>query len=309
MNTVEKWDLSNRRTLAKAISLIESTAEKDQPAADALITELGKMPSQAPAPVIAITGAPGAGKSTFIDAFGQKLANLGHLIAILTIDPTSPLSGGAILGDKTRMSKLAQHPNVFIRPSPSGAGRLGGVSAKTEDVIYILQAAGFEYIFIETVGVGQSEIDASLMSNIVMMLIAPGAGDELQGIKKGNLEFVDLLIVNKYDGDTKEIARATADDYQLALTGLNKKVILTSALEATNFEEILAAVNGCPRGPVSHDQALTLLKRRLESELLQKLMAIPAIAHFYHEVESQCLPTRIKAKIFNEKLKNLLTPQ
>lgn len=309
MNTVEKWDLSNRRTLAKAISLIESTAEKDQPAADALITELGKIARQAPAPVIAITGAPGAGKSTFIDAFGQKLANLGHRIAILTIDPTSPLSGGAILGDKTRMSKLAQHPNVFIRPSPSGAGRLGGVAAKTEDVIYILQAAGFEYIFIETVGVGQSEIDASLMSNIVMMLIAPGAGDELQGIKKGNIEFVDILIVNKYDGDTKEIARATADDYRLALTGLNKKVILASALEATNFDEILAAVNGCPCDPVSHEQALTLLKRRLESELLQTLMAIPPIAQFYHEVENQCLPTRMKAKIFNEKLKNLLTPQ
>lgn len=209
----------NRRALAKAITLIESNNPKDRKAALELLDRVSAHSGNSVR--IGISGSPGVGKSTFIEAFGLLLIDHGHRVCVLTIDPSSRLSGGSILGDKTRMNNLSSHQQAFIRPTPSGA-RLGGVARRTREVILLAEAAGFDTILIETVGVGQSEISVADMTDIFMLLLQPASGDELQGIKRGVMELADIIVVNKSDGKLEHAANATASSYLQAL-GLMKR--------------------------------------------------------------------------------------
>ena len=208
----------NRRALAKSITLIESINPHDRKCAIALLDRIS--PHSGDSIRVGISGSPGVGKSTFIEAFGLKLIDAGYRVCVLTIDPSSRLTGGSILGDKTRMKKLSNHPHAFVRPTPSGA-RLGGVARRTREAIMLAEAAGFNVILIETVGVGQSEIAVADMSDLFMLLLQPASGDELQGIKRGVMELADMIIVNKADGKLESAANATASSYMQAL-GLMK---------------------------------------------------------------------------------------
>ncbi len=204
----------NRGQLARAITLVESNAEQHFHKAQELLQKL--LAHSGKAIRIGITGVPGAGKSTFIEAFGTYLCDLGLRVAVLAIDPSSSLSGGSILGDKTRMEQLSRNPRAFIRPSPT-AGKLGGVHRKTREAMLICEAAGFDVILIETVGVGQSEVIIRDMVDFFMLLVLTGAGDELQGMKKGIMELADAVLVHKADGSNKEKAEQTRKEYSRIL--------------------------------------------------------------------------------------------
>ena len=204
----------NRVVLSQAITLVESTLEADQALASALVQEV--LPHTGQSIRIGITGVPGVGKSTFIEAFGKMLLDLGNKVAVLAVDPSSQLTKGSILGDKTRMEVLAADKRAFIRPSPSGS-TLGGLSAKTREAMLLCEAAGFDVILIETVGVGQSETAVKSMVDFFMLLMLSGAGDELQGIKKGIMEMADALVIHKADGDNLEAAQKAKSNYQNAL--------------------------------------------------------------------------------------------
>ena len=190
----------NRRALAKAITLIESTRAEHRPLAQTLLAAL--LPHTGGAIRMGISGAPGAGKSTFIEALGLQLTGAGHRVAVLAVDPSSALSGGSILGDKTRMEELSRHPHAFIRPSPSG-GTLGGVAARTREAMLACEAAGFDVVIVETVGVGQSETAVAGMTDVFVLLQLPNAGDDLQAIKRGIVELADVIVYNKIDLDRK----------------------------------------------------------------------------------------------------------
>jgi LAO/AO transport system kinase len=233
----------DRIVLARTITLVESTRAEDQRLAgevlETVISHTGKSFR------IGITGAPGAGKSTFIESFGKTLIDAGKKIAVLTIDPTSKITRGSILGDKTRMQELARHPQAFIRPTPSG-DTLGGVAAFTRESILFCEAAGFDTIIVETVGTGQSEITIKNMVDFFLLLMQPGSGDELQGIKKGIVEMADGIAITKADGDNIKAARATQADFQHALhllqprtSGWMPEVVTCSALESKGLREIL----------------------------------------------------------------------
>src|SRR5512139_1322534 len=204
----------DRATLARAITRIENTRADHRQTAHRLVQEL--LPATGKAVRLGITGAPGAGKSTTIDALGTYLTGQGHKVAVLAVDPSSSRTGGSILGDKTRMARLAIDANAFIRPSPS-SGTLGGVAAKTRETMLLCEAAGYDVVLVETVGVGQSETAVADMTDFFLVLMLPGAGDELQGIKKGVVELADMIAVNKADGDNVERAKAAAAEYQAAL--------------------------------------------------------------------------------------------
>jgi LAO/AO transport system kinase len=204
----------NRAMLGRAITLVESRNQKRQEAAQDLLHRL--LPHAGNAHRVGITGVPGVGKSTFIESLGTQLTAAGNKVAVLAVDPTSSRSGGSILGDKTRMAALASDPNAFIRPSPS-AGTLGGVARATRETIVVLEAAGYNVVLVETVGVGQSETTVADMVDFFLVLMLPGAGDELQGIKKGILELADMVAVNKADGDNRQRATAAQREYKTAL--------------------------------------------------------------------------------------------
>lgn len=203
-----------RTALARAITLIESRRSDHRAAAEDLVQAI--LPKTGRAMRVGVTGVPGVGKSTTIDALGAMLTGKGHRLAVLAVDPSSTRTGGSILGDKTRMQRLAADPAAFIRPSPS-AGALGGVAARTRETILVCEAAGFDVILVETVGVGQSETTVAGMTDFFLFLALPGAGDELQGVKKGVLELADMIAVNKADGDNLGRARHAAGDYRAAL--------------------------------------------------------------------------------------------
>ncbi len=231
-----------RKAVGKAITLIESTRDDDRVLAEQLISEL--LPHTGHSKRLGITGAPGVGKSTFIETFGLALIDKGHRVAVLAIDPSSPNTGGSILGDKTRMEYLSKKHEAFIRPSPT-SGRLGGIAARTREAMFILEAAGFDIVIIETVGVGQSEIAVSNLTDVFILLIAPAAGDDLQGIKRGIIELSDLIIINKADGELLPIANKTESDYDSALQVLRNKdrlgtpkIAKCSALMNTGIMEI-----------------------------------------------------------------------
>ncbi|POF31759.1 methylmalonyl Co-A mutase-associated GTPase MeaB [Roseibium marinum] len=203
-----------RAALARAITLVESRKTDHRRLAHQLIQDL--LPLTGNALRVGITGVPGVGKSTTIDTLGSNLTAAGHKVAVLAVDPSSTRTGGSILGDKTRMARLAVDPNAFIRPSPS-AGTLGGVAAKTRETMLLCEAAGFDVILVETVGIGQSETTVADMVDFFLVLMLPGAGDELQGIKKGVLEIADMIAVNKAEGDGLTSARSAASNYRAAL--------------------------------------------------------------------------------------------
>ncbi|WP_298986554.1 methylmalonyl Co-A mutase-associated GTPase MeaB [uncultured Roseibium sp.] len=204
----------NRAALARAITLVESKKADHRHLAHQLIQDL--LPLTGRATRVGITGVPGVGKSTTIDTLGSNLTNSGHRVAVLAVDPSSTRTGGSILGDKTRMARLAVDENAFIRPSPS-AGTLGGVAAKTRETMLLCEAAGFDVILVETVGIGQSETTVADMVDFFLVLMLPGAGDELQGIKKGVLEIADMIAVNKAEGEGALRARSAASNYRAAL--------------------------------------------------------------------------------------------
>jgi len=203
-----------RSTIARAITLAESRRADHQKSASRLVQEL--LPSTGKAVRVGITGAPGVGKSTTIDALGSFLTGAGDKVAVLAVDPSSARSGGSILADKTRMARLATDPNAFVRPSPS-SGTLGGVAAKTRESMLILEAAGYDIVLVETVGTGQSETMVADMTDCFLVLMLPGAGDELQGLKKGVVELADVIAINKADGDNIKRAKAAAAEYRAAL--------------------------------------------------------------------------------------------
>jgi len=207
----------DRRALARAITLVESTRPDHRERAEALLAEL--LPDTGRSVRIGITGVPGVGKSTFIEAFGLHVIGAGHRVAVLAIDPTSQRTGGSILGDKTRMEELSRHPSAFIRPSPAGS-TLGGVARRTREAMLLAEAAGFDVVIVETVGVGQSETAVADMVDLFLLLLPPAGGDELQGIKKGIVELADLIVVNKADGPLEAAARHAVAEYRHALSML-----------------------------------------------------------------------------------------
>lgn len=232
----------SRFHLAKGITLLESTVYEDKKIGQQLLQEL--LPLTGNSIRIGITGVPGAGKSSFIETFGLYLCELGYKVAVLAIDPSSSISGGSILGDKTRMEELVRHPHAFIRPSPT-AGTLGGVHKKTRETMLVCEAAGYDVILIETVGVGQSETIVRGMVDFFMLLVLTGAGDELQGMKKGIMELADLLVVHKADGNNLKMAKKTVAEYkqilhflQPASPGWTTTSIPVSSLEKTGIDEV-----------------------------------------------------------------------
>lgn len=240
--------LSNNRTMvAKTITLIESNSEKHHQKANEILTKL--IDNSGNSIRIGITGVPGAGKSTLIEALGLYLIEKGHKVAVLAVDPSSTITKGSILGDKTRMEKLSKEENAFIRPSPS-SGTLGGVTRKTKETITVCEAAGFDVILIETVGVGQSEVTVRSMVDFFMLVNIAGAGDELQGIKKGVIELSDALIINKADGDNETRANIAKADFTNALhylkpatKGWQTKAFTCSAISGKGIDEIWKVIS------------------------------------------------------------------
>jgi LAO/AO transport system kinase len=236
----------DRRLLSKTITLIESSRSDHQQLARKIVNEL--LPHTGKTVRLGITGVPGVGKSTFIESLGMYLVEAGHRVAVLAVDPSSSRSGGSVMADKTRMEKLSLEEQAFIRPSPSG-GTLGGVARKTRETMLICEAAGFDVVIVETVGVGQSETTVASMVDFFLVLMLAGAGDELQGIKRGVLELADAIAINKADGDNIEKAKKAAKIYASALqmlqpTSPNWKppVLMCSALEMTGIEDIWRTV-------------------------------------------------------------------
>lgn len=287
----------DRRALAKAITLAESTRASDREQAESLISEL--LPHTGSATRIGLSGVPGAGKSTLIEALGLKLIEQGHKLAVLAVDPSSIRTGGSILGDKTRMEHLAASEAAFIRPSPAGL-TLGGVARRTRDAMLLCEAAGFDVILIETVGIGQSEAAVADIVDLFVLLLAPGAGDELQGIKRGVLELADIILITKSDGDLTNAANQAAAEYRHALTLLRPTeedwtapVMQVSAVENRGLESFWACLsdrhlamnsNGLLAARRSR-QALAILRREIELSLIDDLRSHTAANACLREVE------------------------
>ncbi|MEM6635465.1 MAG: methylmalonyl Co-A mutase-associated GTPase MeaB [Pseudomonadota bacterium] len=217
---VDRVLAGDRRALARAITLVESARADHRQEADALVTAARGSGRQALR--IGLSGTPGVGKSTFIETFGLRLVDAGHRVAVLAVDPSSTRTGGSILGDKTRMERLARAPGAYIRPSPSQT-HLGGVARRTREAIALCEGAGFDIVLVETVGVGQSETMVADMTDLFVLLLAPAGGDELQGVKRGIMEIADLILINKADGDLEPAAKRTVADYAGALRLLRKR--------------------------------------------------------------------------------------
>jgi len=282
----------DRRALSRAITLVESSRADHRAAARDLLDRLAAIGRQALR--IGLSGTPGVGKSTFIEAFGQLLTGQGLRVAVLAVDPSSARSGGSILGDKTRMERLARDPNAFIRPSPSQT-HLGGVARRTREVVALCEAAGFDLVLIETVGVGQSETLVAGMADLFVLLLAPAGGDELQGVKRGIMEMADLILVNKADGTLKPQATRTCADYAGALRLLRKrsgdapgfpKAMVVSALEGSGLATAWQAMRELAdwRRAQGHlataraDQARQWFDEEVRFGLLARLTSDPAIA-------------------------------
>jgi LAO/AO transport system kinase len=280
----------DRRALARAITLVESRHDADRSTADVLLQKI--LPHTGKAIRIGISGTPGVGKSSFIERFGLYLTGQNKKVAVLAIDPSSTLSGGSILGDKTRMEQLGRDANAFIRPSPSG-GSLGGVARRTREAMLLTEAAGFDVVLVETVGVGQSETTVAEMVDIFLLLLAPGGGDDLQGIKRGIMELADLVVINKADGDLLPKARLAAADYRMALHLMRPRhadwqpqVQMASALLNEGIDAVWTAIEdfrsklektGAFQAQRRH-QAEGWLWRELQDGLLDWLKHDPAVA-------------------------------
>lgn len=288
----------DRAALARAITLVESRAPKHSESAAQLI-EMA-MPHAGNSLRIGITGVPGVGKSTFIDVFGSLLTEKGQKIAVLAIDPSSARTGGSILGDKTRMERLSMDPNAYIRPSPAGA-TLGGVARNSWEAMVLCEAAGFDTILIETVGVGQSEIAVHGLVDFFLLLLLAGAGDELQGIKRGIMEMADMVVINKAEGDNLPPAKRAAADYRNALHlfpphpgGWVPEVALCSATEGSGIAEIwqhierycsLVKPNGYFKQRRS-EQALQQFREHIRYEMENRSAADPALKKYLEACEA-----------------------
>ncbi|WP_281016735.1 MULTISPECIES: methylmalonyl Co-A mutase-associated GTPase MeaB [unclassified Minwuia] len=290
-----------RRALARGITLVESSRADHREQAKILLEKI--VTSSGNAVRVGISGTPGVGKSTFIEAFGQHLTAQDLKVAVLAVDPSSKRTGGSILGDKTRMEHLARDPNAFIRPSPSG-GTLGGVARRTRETMLLAEAAGFDVILVETVGVGQSETTVAEMVDIFCLLLAPGGGDELQGIKRGVMELADLVIINKADGDLLPAARRAATEYRGALGLMRPKtphwsprVRMASAVEGngipevwrdiTKFRDDMTAAGALET--LRAEQARSWMWQELTDSLVQALMADAGVARALPEWERQVM--------------------
>jgi len=301
-----------RAKLARGITLVESRREDHRAAARALLEEL--LPQTGRAHRVGVTGVPGVGKSTFLEGLGVSLTRAGHKVAVLAVDPSSRRTGGSILGDKTRMAALSTDQNAFIRPSPS-AGTLGGVARASRETILLCEAAGYDVVFVETVGVGQSETVVAEMVDIFLLLMLPGAGDELQGIKKGILELADLIVVNKADGASLSLARNAVRDLSGALRILQPdrgawqpKVMTVSSLQRSGLAEVWQAVTE-HRAVLEEAGEFARLRARqqvrwmwaqIEDRLAQLLRQAPAVAEalptLEREVEEVRRPPTVAAE-------------
>ena len=283
----------NRALLARAITLVESTKAADLALAQQVLQALLPLQAErAPALRIGITGVPGVGKSTTIDQLGLNLVEAGHRVAVLAVDPTSKRTGGSILGDKTRMTRLSQAAGAFIRPSPT-SGTLGGVTRKTRETMALVEAAGFDMVIVETVGVGQSETAVAEMVDFFLVLLLAGGGDDLQGIKKGIIEIADMIAINKADGDNKIRAERAAQEYRNALHILTPRdavwqppVMTVSGLENSGLDQLWGHIAEHRRkmtaaGEFSsrrQRQAVSWMRDMLEDRLMGALLAHPAVA-------------------------------
>ncbi len=265
----------DRAALARAITLMESTRGDHQQEAQALLAAL--LPKTGRSIRVGITGVPGVGKSTFIETFGLYVISQGHKVAVLAIDPSSVRTGGSILGDKTRMSQLSQHDQAYIRPSPT-SGSLGGVARRTREAMLLCEAAGYDVIIVETVGVGQSEIEVADMVDMFLLLLLPGSGDELQGIKKGIVELADLIVVNKADGDLAAQAKRVRADYSAALRMLHPssglwqpKAVTCSALMEQGIGEVWNEVSAFRKIMIESGQLLQNRSRQSVSWMWKEI--------------------------------------
>ncbi|MEZ5170851.1 MAG: methylmalonyl Co-A mutase-associated GTPase MeaB [Acidimicrobiia bacterium] len=288
----------DRTALARAITLVESTRTDHRSDAEALLAELFDATGQSIR--VGVSGAPGTGKSTLIEALGLHAVERDHRVAVLAVDPSSTRTGGSILGDKTRMSELGRSDRAFIRPSPTG-GTLGGVARRTREAMLCCEAAGYDVVLVETVGVGQSEVTVSDMVDMFTVVLAPGAGDELQGIKRGIVELADLLVVNKADGDLEAAAHRAAADYAAALAFVRvrsdawtPRVLECSALERKGIDELWDAI-GTFRDALTRsggfdarraDQARAWMWSELTDTMLERLRSDPEVARRLEQAEA-----------------------
>jgi LAO/AO transport system kinase len=308
----------DRATLARAITLIESKRADHRSEAHRLVQDL--LPATGKAVRLGITGAPGAGKSTTIDALGTWLTGHGHKVAVLAVDPSSSRTGGSILGDKTRMPRLSSDPGAFIRPSPA-SGTLGGVAAKTRETMLVCEAAGYDVIIVETVGIGQSETAVADMTDFFLVLMLPGAGDELQGLKKGIVELADMIAVNKADGDNIERARIAAGEYRAALNILTPQsatwsppVLTCSALTGQGIAELWAQVlkhrdkttaTG-ERDARRRAQQVKWMWSMLEERMTARLRSDPAVRSKFKQAEAAVAAGRLAPTLAVEEIAGLL---
>lgn len=311
---------SDITVLARAITLVESNLPSHFRLSQELLTQL--IPHSGNSIRIAITGAPGVGKSTFIEKLGLYLCDLGNKVAVLAFDPSSTITKGSILGDKTRMEGLSRQPNAFIRPSPSG-GALGGVGRKTRETVLLCEAAGFNVIIVETVGVGQSEVLVRSMVDFFALLILPGGGDELQGFKKGTVELADAIVINKADGENLKLARTTLGEYQKAIhyishptEGWETKILLASALNGTGIEEFWKIVEDFRQKTIDSgvfqlrrreqilDWFYSMVKENLLNAFFSNLKVKELLSDFEHKIfTGKISPSSAVQKLFEE-LKN-----
>ena len=298
---------SDRVILGRALTLMESSTNIHSHLAQELLLKI--MPHTGNSIRIGITGAPGVGKSTFIDSFGSHLVNKDYKVAVLSVDPSSSISGGSILGDKTRMEKLSSHENSFIRPSPS-RGALGGVSRKTRESILICEAAGYNIIIIETVGVGQNEVDVHSMVDFFMLMQIAGAGDELQGIKKGIVELADAVLINKADGNNRENVLSAVNVLKGALTYLypvhdkwKVEILACSAVTGDGIKEIWHVINKFRKlctgnkefGKNRERQRVDWFESLLNDEIKKAFFAESDIKHKYNGLKKDVLEGKIPA--------------
>lgn len=287
----------NTAHLGRAITLIESNAKRDQEPARQLMEKL--LPHAGGSIRVGVTGVPGAGKSTFIEAFGMMLCKMGLKVAVLAIDPSSSLSKGSIMGDKTRMEELSGHQNAFIRPSPSG-GTLGGVARKSRETMIACEAAGYDVLLIETVGVGQSETTVRSMVDVFLLLLITGAGDDLQGIKRGIMELADILIVTKDDGDNHQSALAHQQELKMVLhylqsptPGWTPQVLTTSSVTGKNIDLVQETLQQFREGQQAsgewglrrQSQALDWVRTLVHESLLESFAQHPKVAEMLPQIE------------------------
>lgn len=308
----------DRIKLARAITLVESNSEKHHRLSQEVLQKL--LPYSGNSLRVGITGTPGAGKSTLIESLGMYLLKEGHKVAVLTVDPSSSISKGSILGDKTRMEKLAKEENCFIRPSPSG-GTLGGVARKTRETITLCEAAGYDIILIETVGVGQSEITVRSMVDFFLLVLIPGGGDELQGIKKGVIELTDAVLINKADGKNEQLAKLSKSEYanalhyiQHATKGWQTKALTCSALKGKGIKEIWEMIQEFEKATKESgiffqrrkEQSLEWVFRMVEDGLKDSFYNHPKVKEELPKLKEKILEGKLPATTAAEYLLNLL---